>query len=406
MQLDSGTLIFSIGILSLLMAFISWTFPGPITERDYGLKIWSVGITLVGISLILIFLRGLLHPFLGVFMANVCLMAGGTLGLLAPARFYRAKVRYSVVALALVIGMLGLLLHTAWGYSIAFAVVSVCWSMAVLMLNTVRVVYTHSPRPVPFAAHVFAGSMGVMGVAYLLRAVVVIITPDVLVGPVSLSGGHQSMLIVGALFVVCSTMSLYAVVHDEQKNEMAERARRDPLTGLFNRRAFFEQAEKLEAQGANFAILMIDIDHFKAINDNHGHLGGDRVLAHAARLIQGAFRTDDIACRYGGEEFCVLLRDCDRAQALQLAQGLVSRWAAEPLDVSDGRRVAVTTSVGVCARASGQPLLKTLQHADAALYSAKHQGRNRAVAHTEEVLSTTCTPGALAGRSSGARRSL
>lgn len=382
MQLDSSTLIFSIGILSLLMAFISWTFTGPITERDYGLKTWSIGITFVGISLILIFLRGLLHPFWGVFMANICLMAGGTLGLLAPARFYQAKVQYSVVVLALVVGILGLLLHTVWNYSIAFAMVSVCASMAVVMLYTVRVVYTHSPRPVPFAAHIFASSMGFMGVAYLLRAATVLINPNVPVGPASLSGGHQSMLIVGALFVVCSTMSLYAVVHDEQKNEIAERARRDPLTGLFNRRAFFEQADKLEAQGAAFAILMIDIDHFKSINDKHGHLGGDRVLVHAARLIQGLFRTNDIACRFGGEEFCVLLRECNLAQALQLAQELVNRWAAEPLDVSDGQRVTVTTSVGVCARAPGQTLLKTLQNADAALYSAKHQGRNRAVAHT------------------------
>jgi len=389
MQLDSNTLIFSIGILSLLMAFISWTFPGPITERDYGLKTWSIGTTFVGVSLILIFLRTQLPPFWGVFMANVCLMTGGTLGLLAPARFYQVAVRWAVVAPVLVLGLAGLLLHSAWGYSIAFAMVGVCFAMAVVMLYAVSVVYRHSPRPVPFAAHVFAGSMGLMGVAYLVRAAVVVANPDVPVGPVSLSGGHQSMLIVGALFIVCSTMSFYAIVHDHQKNEIAERARRDPLTGLFNRRAFFEQAERLEAQGAGFAILMIDIDHFKSINDTYGHLGGDRVLVHAARLIQSAFRSNDIACRYGGEEFCVLLSGCDGEQALQLAQGLVRRWAAEPLEVSDGQRAAVTASVGVCAHRSGQVLLKTLQHADGALYSAKHQGRNRAVAHTEEHLTAT-----------------
>jgi diguanylate cyclase (GGDEF)-like protein len=294
-----------------------------------------------------------------------------------------------VVAFALVLGLLGLLMHTALSYSIAFAMVSVCFAMAVVMLYTVRVIYTHSPRPVPFAAHVFAGSMGFMGVAYLLRAATVVINPNVPVGPVSLSGGHQSMLIVGALFVVCSTMSLYAVVHDEQKNEIAERARRDPLTGLFNRRAFFELADKLEAQGTAFSILMIDIDHFKSVNDNHGHLGGDRVLVHAARLIQTVFRADDIACRFGGEEFCVLLRECDHVQALQLAKELVYRWAAEPLEVSDGPRVTVTTSVGVCARVPGQTLLKTLQNADAALYSAKHQGRNRAVAYSEDGAENT-----------------
>jgi len=96
-------------------------------------------------------------------MANICLMAGGTLGLLAPARFYQAKVQYSVVVLALVVGILGLLLHTVWNYSIAFAMVGVCASMAVVMLYTVRVVYTHSPRPVPFAAHVLPAVWGLWG---------------------------------------------------------------------------------------------------------------------------------------------------------------------------------------------------------------------------------------------------
>ena len=81
MKLDSSTLIFSIGILSLLMAFITWTFQGAILERNYGLKTWSVGISCVGISLILNFLRGELPPLFGILGANISLMAGGTLGL-------------------------------------------------------------------------------------------------------------------------------------------------------------------------------------------------------------------------------------------------------------------------------------------------------------------------------------
>ena len=379
MQLDSNTLIFSIGILSLLMAFISWTFPGPLTERDYGLKTWSVGITCVGISLILIFLRAKLPVFWGVFMANVFLMGGGTLGLLAPARFFQTRVPPALLVLALGVGLSGLTLHTLVGLPIAWAMVGVCSAMALVMLSTVRVVYRHSPRPVPFASHMFAASMGFMGVAYAVRAVLAASTPSSPLAPVSLSGGHQSMLIVGALFVVCSTMSFYAMVHDQQKHELAERGRRDPLTGLFNRRAFFEQAEAIEKQGEPFAILMIDIDHFKSINDTYGHGGGDRVLSNAGRLLVAAFRTEDIACRYGGEEFCVLLRTAEPNTALGLARTLVQRWAEQPVDVGPDQRVAVTVSVGVCCHDRAQPLLKTLQQADAALYQAKHQGRNRAV---------------------------
>ena len=91
MKLDSSTLIFSIGILALLMAFITWTFQGAIVERNYGLKTWSVGISCVGISLILNFLRGELPPLLGILGANVSLMTGGMLGLLAPAIFFQAQ---------------------------------------------------------------------------------------------------------------------------------------------------------------------------------------------------------------------------------------------------------------------------------------------------------------------------
>jgi diguanylate cyclase (GGDEF)-like protein len=126
---------------------------------------------------------------------------------------------------------------------------------------------------------------------------------------------------------------------------------------------------------------MIDIDHFKSINDNFGHLGGDRVLVHVARLIQNSFRTEDIACRYGGEEFCVLLQNCNNVKALQLANNLVTSLSVEALDILDGKRVSVTTSVGVCVRLTGESLLSTLQHADDALYTAKNQGRNRAILH-------------------------
>ncbi len=99
------------------------------------------------------------------------------------------------------------------------------------------------------------------------------------------------MVILGALFVVCSSMSFYAIVHDQQKHEIAERARRDALTGLFNRRAFFEAAQAWERQGAAYAILMVDIDHFKSINDTYGH------------LIGGLFRAGGLACRYGRRSF-------------------------------------------------------------------------------------------------------
>jgi diguanylate cyclase (GGDEF)-like protein len=377
MKLDSNTLIFSIGILSLLMAFITWTFQGTIVERNYGLKRWSVGISCVGISLILNFLRGELPPLLGVLGANVSLMAGGTLGLLAPATFYRVRVSVPVVAAALTVGVASLLAYYGLDFSIAVAMIGVCLCMAVVLLYSARVVYQNASRPISFSTHAFALSMGVMGVAYFARAAAVGVNPNVSVAPVTLAGTHQSMLILGALFVVCSSMSFYSMVQEEQRREITERAKRDPLTGLFNRRAFFESAEQLAEDKARFSILMIDIDHFKNINDTHGHLGGDSILSFSGRLIANAFRIDDIPCRFGGEEFCVLLRDCHAAQAMQQAALLVEKFRHSVIRLPDGQEVKITISAGVSEHSPDHKLLKTIQAADTALYAAKNGGRDR-----------------------------
>lgn len=377
MKLDSSTLIFSIGILALLMAFITWTFQGAIAERNYGLKTWSVGISCVGISLILNFLRGELPPLLGILGANVSLMAGGTLGLLAPAIFYQASFSKRIVVSALSVGAVSLVAYYFLDVSIAFAMMGVCFAMAVVLIYSARVVYQNTPRPISFSTHAFALSMGVMGMTYLARAVVVGINPNVSVAPVTLAGTHQSVFIFGALFVVCSSMSFYSMVQEEQQREIRERAKRDPLTGLYNRRAFFELAEKLAEDKALFSIVMIDIDHFKLINDTHGHLGGDSVLVFAGRLITNAFRIDDMPCRFGGEEFCVLVRHCGVDEAAARAELLMQKFRESVIRLPDGKEVNVTISAGVSEHEPTHRLLKTIQSADTNLYEAKHNGRNQ-----------------------------
>lgn len=386
MTLDSPTLIFSIGILSLLMAFITWTFQGAIAERNYGLKTWSIGISCVGISLILNFLRGELHPLLGVLGANASLMAGGTLGLIAPVIFYQTNFSKPVVGVVLSVGTASLLGYYFLNFPIAFAMMGVCFSMSVVLIYSALVVYRSTPRPISFSTHAFALSMGVMGVTYFARAAVVGFNPNVSVAPVTLAGTHQSVLIFGALFVVCSSMSFYSMVQEEQQREIRERAKRDPLTGLFNRRAFFESAEKLTQEKILFSIVMIDIDHFKLINDSHGHLGGDAVLSFAGRLIANMFRVDDISCRFGGEEFCVLIRNCDATQAAQQANLLVDKFRQSVIRLPESADVKVTISAGVSEHALGQKILRTIQAADEALYSAKHGGRNQVHSFTNKML--------------------
>jgi diguanylate cyclase (GGDEF)-like protein len=159
---------------------------------------------------------------------------------------------------------------------------------------------------------------------------------------------------------------------------------RDPLTGLYNRRYLEEsltrELARCERVDKPLSVLMIDLDHFKRFNDTHGHDGGDALLTQAGRVLQAHCRAEDIACRYGGEEFTVILPEVDAERARLRAEQI--RSAIEKLDVQHLRERLgpVTASIGVATFPDGsREAGELLRRADAALYSAKQQGRNRVV---------------------------
>lgn len=150
----------------------------------------------------------------------------------------------------------------------------------------------------------------------------------------------------------------------------------DALTGVLNRRSFFQQAALVRADQP-LAALLLDVDHFKLVNDRHGHAFGDAVLAEIAARCRGALRAGDILARLGGEEFAVLLPRQDEARAAAVAERLRQAIANAPVAGPLGSQ-AVTISVGGACAGSGEvPLDELLLRADRALYAAKSAGRNR-----------------------------
>jgi diguanylate cyclase (GGDEF)-like protein len=152
----------------------------------------------------------------------------------------------------------------------------------------------------------------------------------------------------------------------------------DPLTGLCNRVLFSElvlrELAVAQRSGEPFAILAIDLDGFKAVNDTHGHAAGDAVLKEAADRMAGAIRVSDVAARLGGDEFAVLLIGANRENARLVAEALVESLS-QPYP---GVRAAVSASVGVAVfPQSGMALRQLLERADVALYKAKEQGKRR-----------------------------
>jgi two-component system cell cycle response regulator len=166
----------------------------------------------------------------------------------------------------------------------------------------------------------------------------------------------------------------------QQQKHLYELAMIDPLTGLFNRNSLREFAHKyfLEATRHDFslALLLIDVDHFKSINDTHGHLMGDTVLEELGAFLKRAIRDEDFAARYGGEEFLLILPHCNLEQACEKAQSL----RAQIEDLHPGA-LLVTASIGVTARPMGAAVSmeELFRIADLAVYQAKEMGRNRVV---------------------------
>ena len=165
-----------------------------------------------------------------------------------------------------------------------------------------------------------------------------------------------------------------------------EAAITDGLTGLHNRRYMESHLGKLVEQagsrGKPLAVLVLDIDFFKSINDNHGHDCGDDVLREFAIRVRKSIRGIDLACRMGGEEFVVVMPETDMAVAATVAERLRRKIAAEPFPIEQGQKqIDVTISIGIAAlESSHDNAAQLLKRADQALYRAKRDGRNRVVA--------------------------
>jgi diguanylate cyclase (GGDEF)-like protein len=156
----------------------------------------------------------------------------------------------------------------------------------------------------------------------------------------------------------------------------------DSKTGLFNHAYFMRRLEQEVARAsrhrARAGIVMLDVDHFKRFNDTWGHLAGDAVLAALAQTLRAAVRTEDVPARFGGEEFCVIVIQCDESSLFEIAERI--RLSIESMSVEfESRRLSITASLGCCLIDPDRPCAISLyvEHADKALYESKAAGRNR-----------------------------
>ena len=156
---------------------------------------------------------------------------------------------------------------------------------------------------------------------------------------------------------------------------------RDPLTGLLNRRnlegRLDEEIARARRLGLPLSLLMIDLDHFKHINDSYGHLMGDQVLRHVSSMVVSKVRVSDMVVRYGGEEFLVIAPDSALEEATHLGDRLLHHLRNHEVPLPNGEPLKVTASIGAASLYDGESQISFLRRADMALYEAKGQGRDR-----------------------------
>lgn len=180
-----------------------------------------------------------------------------------------------------------------------------------------------------------------------------------------------------AIWSVAGAVSLVLV----QRKRLQRLINRDPLTGVFNRKFLFETLQReiniWRREGGPLSLMMLDLDHFKEINDRYGHPAGDRVLHAVAALCENTVRISDLVCRFGGEEFAIVLPDTDRKAAFEVAERLRAAVAQARFALGDDQ-VGITVSIGIAQmHTTLADAAALLGEADKSLYESKRRGRNR-----------------------------
>ena len=378
-MIDLRTLLLVLAIADLMLAATLWL--GASQRLRDGMSQWAGSLVVRSLGLILLAWQGQLHA--GAVSVGAALVA---LSITLQAAALLAFGRKSLAAWVHTAVIAGVavpfqLLEPDRANAILFGGLvlgTLVWVLAAICLQM------RAPG-LSRAKSILVASFATIGLAFLWRGIAAVLVVDPL-RDFQAPGGFAAVTFLAAFAAVIASTFGFLLLHKERADAEARRlATIDPLTGAYNRSTFHEIAERELARalraGQALSIVMLDIDHFRAINEKHGHRVGDEVLRKFADLVRSALRKEDMLVRYGGEEFLVMLPEVPGPGAVVVA-GRIRRYVANAPIEAAGHTFAVTVSLGVAARLDEGPesIDTLLSRADSALALAKERGRNRVVA--------------------------
>ncbi|HEX9389701.1 MAG TPA: GGDEF domain-containing protein [Usitatibacteraceae bacterium] len=382
-MLDAYTIFILMIATSLLLAASLWVAVGP--DFRGGLGRWTAALCVYALIFALFASRGPVPEALSIIAPNSLFPVAVSLQAAALLEFYgrRLGIWWHILP-AFFVAVLFLLMLDSVATRMILSGTLFGGGMLALAVLTNRL---HDGVK-QSARWLMMGGFLLGAVALFARTLSAIIEPPDASGLLA-PGLFQALSFFAGHTVLLTTSVGFLVLHKDRAEELAQRlAVTDPLTGTFNRRTFLELAEKEIARsrraGSALSLVMLDLDHFKRINDQHGHVVGDSVLIRFAKIVQSCLRREDLLVRYGGEEFCVLLPDVALDGAVALAERI--RQSVERTGFGGGGnplRVTVSAGVARLGREDSDNIAHLLKRADEAMYGAKAAGRNQVLAYPE-----------------------
>lgn len=382
-SLDPGTFIFFLSLFGIFMGAISFSTASSVSSNIKGLKDWGRAMFFLGAGFGLYYLRNWAPNYLTMLVANFIMLGAPVFALIAYCKFFNAPVPKKLMSFAVVLGIIG---NIASYYALSKYAFGISFSTAVLFIAVLHIIVKNSDWKKDRTILIGVTAIGLLVTVLLIRTFSVSLGGGSSANIYAKSGSQFVLFIMISFSIVFTALGFILMVHNRQKREVLDSSRRDGLTGLYTRTAFFESAYELDKRypGEIYSVLMVDIDFFKKINDTYGHAAGDVAIIQLSRLLAKQVRPTDLVGRYGGEEFCILLRDCSVENTEKFAHRLVSVAAEQKINLPNNQEIGFTISVGYTQRKNAVPeksscISELLEKADQALYQAKRTGRNQAI---------------------------
>lgn len=345
--------------------------------REPSLLYWTAGFAIISVGSTLALLRASGLLLIGIWFANGLLITAHWLFLLGVARFTQVRLSRAWY-----------LMFVAW-FAMLLLPEGQSWSRAMLLANSLLVALPTLRASFLLRPHGRSLSVGAVQLRYVLLAhglfylakSLVAIVPGTLIDLTAFRGEIiQVSLVEGAMAIMLIALSMTGTERYRREEQIARLAARDPLTALYNRRALEMRAPSLlseVSQARPGALLLIDIDNFKLINDLYGHTAGDRLLVALSEMIRAQLPDDSLAARLGGDEFVILLNDTSNARIVALGSALREQFH-QAASQAFATPEAVTLSIGASLFDTPPASLAALiEQGDEALYESKRGGRNR-----------------------------